>query len=396
MCAMMEKVILPTFQEMGDNTDYSKLKDCTIVIPTYNRPAYLRRILGYYDRIGIPLSVIVADSSSDRIKDLNRDICEACRNLEIQYSGSYNSNLHLLSKVVDAVQQVSTPFVVLCPDDDFIIPRGMLAAMDFLSAHPEYKVAQGRGMIFYSATVMGVVQFGVPGMGITIDDASAEQRLIRHEEKYNPTFTSVHDTEFLQQIFAFTRDDGVTPEYGPEGSGLCLLEMYPTWLTAIYSRIGIISPLYIVRDRTLVRQLDMEKGWSKDYCYWIDPDLSGKQSWVKSDTYAHIKKSLIKHIRKQTGMEEENAGVVVDQIIEWRRQKEQNGQNNCMKYDMKGRIIGFMGSVLPHNRWGDWIRRTQYNNNSLDYRLAQQLIDDHEYQDCCRIRESILEFQERC
>ena len=64
----MENAILPSFQEMGDYTDYSKLNDCTIVIPTYNRPAYLRRILRYYDRTGIPLSVIVADSSPDKIK----------------------------------------------------------------------------------------------------------------------------------------------------------------------------------------------------------------------------------------------------------------------------------------------------------------------------------------
>jgi glycosyltransferase domain-containing protein len=398
MCAMMGKEILPTFQEIVDETDYSKLKNCTIVIPTYNRPAYLRRILGYYNRTGIPLSVIVADSSPDKIKDLNREICEACLNLDIQYRGSYNSNLNPLHKVMDAVQRVSTPFVVLCADDDFIIPLGMLGAMEFLSVHPEYKMAQGKGMIFYSLDVIGEVQFGIPGMGIIIDDASAEKRLIRHDEHYSPTFYAVHETDFLQQIFSFTKDDGLIPEYGPDPI-IGLSELYPTWLTSIYSRIGIISRLYTVRDRSSVRQWDIEKGCSIEHCDRIVPDLSGKQLGEKSNPDALLKESLIKHIRKQTGMDEKDVKEVVIQLIEGRRKRYQEGQ----KSDVKGGIIEFIRSILPHNRVGDWVRRRFHNwiriryydnNNSLEYLLSRRLIDEQEYQDCCLVQESILEFEE--
>ena len=268
----------------------------------------------------------------------------------------------------------------------------MLAAMDFLSVHPEYKVAHGRVMGLYSLDAIGAVQFCVPGIGITIDDASSKKRLIRHEDKYSPTFYALHETEFLQQIFAFTKNDGMIPEYGPEDSGLCLLEMYPTWLTAIYSRIGVISRLYTVRDRSAIRQWDMEDFFSKDYSTNMDPD----QSKEKSEPYGFLKESLMKHIRKQTRMEEDDDGLVVDQIIESRRPKEQEGLKGAVKCSVKYSIIEFMGSILPHNRFGDWIRRRHYNNNSLDYLLARQLIDNNEYQDCCRIRESILEFQKRC
>ena len=40
----------------------------SIIIPTYNRPAYLRRILDYYDSFGEDFKIIVADSSSDENK----------------------------------------------------------------------------------------------------------------------------------------------------------------------------------------------------------------------------------------------------------------------------------------------------------------------------------------
>lgn len=386
----MRKEIQSMFQKKFNNTDYSKLKDCTIVIPTYNRSTYLRRILGYYDRIGIPLSIIVADSSSDGIKDLNREICGGCRNLMVQYLGSYKYNLNPLHKIIDAVEFVSTPFVVLCADDDFIIPSGMIKTIDFLSVHSEYKVAQGRH--FYFLDVMGEIQFGVHWMGITIDDASAEKRLIMHEERYYPTFYALYHTEFLKQIFTFTKKDGVIPEYGPDDSGLCLVEMYPTWLTAIYSRIGIISNLYSIRDRNSVRQWDYKKGCAKDRCKRIDPDLSGTQSEVKPYLDAHLKRCLMNHLRDQTMMDEYDAGVVISQLLKNRRQKERS--TVCLKV----RLMEFMRTIIPNNRTGDLIRRAFHSCNRrmnehspLAYLLNQELIDDNEYQDCLLIQESIIE-----
>jgi glycosyltransferase involved in cell wall biosynthesis len=45
----------------------------SIIIPTFNRPAYLKRILRYYHQYGSALSVIVADSSSEENKKLNKE-----------------------------------------------------------------------------------------------------------------------------------------------------------------------------------------------------------------------------------------------------------------------------------------------------------------------------------
>jgi glycosyltransferase domain-containing protein len=376
-------------QEMDDETDYSKMKDCTIVIPTYNRPAYLRRILGYYDRMGIPVSIIVADSSSDKnIKDLNRDICKECLNLNIQYRGSYISNQNGIYKVIDAVQQVSTPYVVFCADDDFMIPRGVIRMMEFLSSHPEYKVAHGQYLKFlHNCDRDEVKYYHIHKEGTSVDHESTEKRLIHHAKHYIPTFYCVHETEFLQKIFAYSKDSGLLPEYGPELTILHLPELYPTWLTVIYSRVCKLPLLYYVSDATSIRL--------------YDEDMK-KFNHVMSDPYDLIMGPLICNIRRQTGMGESDAAALAHQIITIRLQLEPNNQGVIQGVikgimNLKSRFIQHMAFILPRNQTGNWIRRCykkQFRQTTSDEYVvlsSLQLNDIYEYQDCCRIQDAIRE-----
>ncbi|MBA7581945.1 hypothetical protein ES708_23862 [subsurface metagenome] len=51
-----------------NNTKMNNL--CTIIIPTYNRPDRLKRLLDYYNKYGKNFNIIVADSSSKENKRL--------------------------------------------------------------------------------------------------------------------------------------------------------------------------------------------------------------------------------------------------------------------------------------------------------------------------------------
>ena len=44
----------------------------TIIIPTYNRPKYLERILSYYNGFKENYNIIVADSSLNENKEINK------------------------------------------------------------------------------------------------------------------------------------------------------------------------------------------------------------------------------------------------------------------------------------------------------------------------------------
>ena len=50
----------------------SKMSDCSILIPTYNRPNYLKRLLTYFNQLNISNQIIIVDSSIDLLKETNR------------------------------------------------------------------------------------------------------------------------------------------------------------------------------------------------------------------------------------------------------------------------------------------------------------------------------------
>ncbi|OGS35836.1 MAG: hypothetical protein A2293_07200 [Elusimicrobia bacterium RIFOXYB2_FULL_49_7] len=102
---------------------------------TYNRPGYLKRSLSYYGKSGIKL--IICDgtekSQADTIEELD---CPS-----VQY-------LHLpgkspIERVRFGLEQITTPYCLLIPDDDFFLELGVLQCVDFLEKHPGYQSAQG-------------------------------------------------------------------------------------------------------------------------------------------------------------------------------------------------------------------------------------------------------------
>ncbi|MFT6765621.1 MAG: glycosyltransferase involved in cell wall biosynthesis, partial [Alteromonas naphthalenivorans] len=54
---------------MGRKTNMKMKTLLTIVIPTRNRPQYLKRLLKYFIKESFNLSIIIADSSDDNYKE---------------------------------------------------------------------------------------------------------------------------------------------------------------------------------------------------------------------------------------------------------------------------------------------------------------------------------------
>ena len=123
--------------------------NCNIIIPTFNRPAYLRRVLSYYDSLEKKLKVIIADSSSNENKALNRSIISSISNLDIQYVDTYSTQINPHHKMADMVNYAQERYCVFCADDDFVTPNGIKQSVDFLEKNPDFAVAQGQYIAFY-------------------------------------------------------------------------------------------------------------------------------------------------------------------------------------------------------------------------------------------------------
>lgn len=114
----------------------------TYVIPTHNRPAFLRRLLHFFAMRHLKSRLIVADSSEpDEHRQNVATLAEYARQLNatIQHIGA-----GFISKCRQSVESVTTPYVVFCADDDFLMPDVVEACVRLLQDEPDCAAAKGR------------------------------------------------------------------------------------------------------------------------------------------------------------------------------------------------------------------------------------------------------------
>jgi glycosyltransferase domain-containing protein len=136
--------------EFYADKDLSLLNKLTLVIPTYNRNYYLSRCLWYHAHFPFG-EIIVADSSPEEKKSMNREIVQKIRarfganvryleyeSIEEKFGG------HILKKWADAMQHVKTQYVINCTDKEFLIPTTITSLITFLDDNEDYVAASGK------------------------------------------------------------------------------------------------------------------------------------------------------------------------------------------------------------------------------------------------------------
>jgi len=112
----------------------------TLLVPTYNRSRELRRLLTFLESAGNPFPILVMDGSGDEAKRRNRDLTARAANATYR---DYPSGLHLGLRIAAGLNEVTTEYCVICPDDDLVFPDGVSKCCAFLAAHPGYTAAIG-------------------------------------------------------------------------------------------------------------------------------------------------------------------------------------------------------------------------------------------------------------
>ena len=303
---------------------------CSIIIPTYNRPGYLKRILSYYSDYQIAYNIIVADSSSDEVKKVNEKTISLFTNKSISHLSNYPSTIEPLYKIADAVNHVNTEYCVFCADDDFITPNGINQSVDFLEKNPDFTVAHGYYIYFY-------LKIGEEGKerfywkplysheSIIFPDAKVRLNYLLSNYSQS-TFYAVHRTDFLKMIFdetaRFTNDD----VFG---------ELLPLMLTLIYGKIKCLDVFYGAHEYVL--------------------DLAGQGTWMKfkdfiktgtcNEKYARVRDCSSAHLSKQAQVDIKESKKVVDKAL-----------SACIKnFYPKLILINKMKDILDYLRLPDWM-----------------------------------------
>lgn len=129
------------------------LCDVALVVPTYNRPEFIHRLLSYHAQSS-GLQIIIGDGSDPWNLAENKKIIAAFvdRGLEIVHytpavpsfvkpglEGAYG----YAERQVNGVKLSSRRFINTTADDDFVSPEFMTAAADFLNSNPDYSAVTG-------------------------------------------------------------------------------------------------------------------------------------------------------------------------------------------------------------------------------------------------------------
>jgi glycosyltransferase domain-containing protein len=309
------------------------MTNCTIIIPTYNRPIYLRRILDYYDSFGEGFKIIVADSSSDENKKINKDIISSGSNLDIQYLDSYPTEINPYHKIADMVNYAQEKYCVFCADDDFVTLNGIKKSVDFLEKNRDFTAAHGRYITFWLERGKNGQYFRWQSTysALSIAFEHPEQRLTYHLSNYSPTFYAVHRSTLLKTLYKETLTSTVN---------LVLFgELLPSMLTLVYGKMKCVDVLYAVR-----------QGYSTGN--WPMTLRDAVRTGIYQGEYSKFRDCLSLHLSKQARLDIEESKKLVDEAMSAYMKK------YCYPSKSKiGYISARMGRILDYLNLPDWLDR---------------------------------------
>jgi len=203
----------------------------TLIIPTHNRHKYLERILNYYDNF---CEILIVDSS------------------KAKFQKSYNSNViyyylpekSLNEKISYALSFVTTPYVFLCADDDFILKCAIEKCISFLDNNTDYSCVSGNYL--YYKLIDNKVFFS--NIYANIDNSIAnfdiKDRLVTMFSNYITLYYAIHRTSTLKSTFTIDIKRPV--------NNLFLNEYLTAIIPLIVGKYKQIDTLYQIREYSAI------------------------------------------------------------------------------------------------------------------------------------------------
>lgn len=118
----------------------SDLKDLTLVIPAYNRPAYLERQIDYWAESGVQLCIL------DGSKNPASDDLVARMGADVHYE---YMPIGFNERLVHATKIVRTKYVALLGDDELYVKQGLLDCINLLDSDQRLIGCVGRSLFFF-------------------------------------------------------------------------------------------------------------------------------------------------------------------------------------------------------------------------------------------------------
>lgn len=181
----------------------------SIVIPTFQGAAFLRRALDYLKQEGHEGRIVISDSSTGTHKDFAKSCPGIYPELLIDVF-DYDESVSFTSKLIDTLQRISSRNVLLHANDDFMVPAAVEHCVCFLEENNDFSSARGRIPTIYlerrpSPEDQNGVQVSIatnPMRAYVEEDPV--RRVIAHLDHYSSTFYSVHRRKDIITALSYT------------------------------------------------------------------------------------------------------------------------------------------------------------------------------------------------
>jgi len=238
----------------------SNLDNITLVVPTYKRYPFLKRLLKYYDGFAIPIKILILDSTANEPSD--HEFNQLVSNNNIIWK-KFSSDITYWARVAKATEFIETDYVTLCADDDFIIPGAIKKCIEFLKDNPDYSSAHGLYFSHQSAEQSKKTGFSIGPMNHKV--ISETQDLSRDRVRaYLSGKTDYYPLYAVQRTETFRLIWSETNQFVSDWN---LHELFSCCLSFIYGKMKILPVFYASREPNNYAQNNYEmykRTYSKD------------------------------------------------------------------------------------------------------------------------------------
>jgi glycosyltransferase domain-containing protein len=185
--------------ESGNPSSYDKLY--TLIIPTYNRPTQLLRLLHYICSFKNSFRILILDSSSADVQEFNSSTISNQAG-EVEHI-RFDPSIDALSKFENGISLVKTPYCSFCADDDIVFVDTVMDCIKYLEANQDYAAAHGYYFNFTFGERIIIDSVVYWRNALTVD--APLMRLVALMKNYEAVFYATYRTEVLRRIFSLVR-----------------------------------------------------------------------------------------------------------------------------------------------------------------------------------------------
>lgn len=212
----------------------------TCLVPTHNRPQFLRRLMRFFVQVRPKFTLRVIDSTETDAAAENRSIVDdASLQIHVEYR---NIARPFYEKLALGLGEVTTPYVAMCADDDCLFPETVTRSVEFLEHEPTFASAMGHKALLNTTRKTRLGSLKVL-KGYSIDDESTLERCRLMATQWYSNFYAVYRTPILHDSFRIVAANS-SPKSLPQ-----LPEMLMSQLSVLRGRAKVLPMMYSIWQR---------------------------------------------------------------------------------------------------------------------------------------------------